>query len=261
MEENSREFDEQSTPDGPSNWQFVCRCYWASCTCGYIAAIVASYPLSAWEIGEAKTVAIAVLMLPIMLFSPHILYYFLTCVAISSLWVVPIALCTRLDKEARLLGICTISGVVSIGLLVYLCVTFPSRHSSESISAHCAQNMSAAGWAFLVYSNGDAEGLYPELSNAPGTLAIRDGESNHGIYPDHLDRLDYIQCPARTRWQKLFKPPPPTSASDDRSYFYLGFQIPDKKTLEHFAEAYRVLVDQGGAFDGNLVVDVAGAHP
>ncbi len=258
---NPSELKDESTPDEPTTWQFVRRCYRASCGCGYVAAIVAPYPLSAWEIGEAKTVAVGVFLLPLLVFNPHITLYFLSCVAISSLWVVPIALCTRLDKEARLLGICTLSALVSIGLFIYLSVSYPSRHSSESIRATCGVNLSSTGLALLMYSHDDDRSLYPELSNVPGTLAVRDDKTYQGIYPDYLDRLDYLQCPAKTRWQELFKPLPPTSIADDRCYFYLGFQISDQETLEHFAAAYRAVVSQGGTFDGNLVMDGARGTP
>lgn len=70
--------------------------------------------------------------------------------------------------------------------------------------------------------------------------------------PEYLGNLSTLLCPARDSWQKLFKPPPPTTVTYDQSHFYFGYNIPYQETLERFSVAYRSRINHGGTFEGDL---------
>lgn len=111
-------------------------------------------------------------------------------------------------------------------------------YNARPHKANCQNNLRQMGMVFKMYANESEGEVYPELSPKLGVLTVRSDDTYPGIYPEYLSDLNVLQCP--------------DAASGDRSYFYLGYVIPDQETLERFAAAYRVRVAAGMPFDGDL---------
>jgi len=120
----------------------------------------------------------------------------------------------------------------------------------------CQNNLKHIGLTGKMYANEAAHQYFPELSNQPGTLAMRSGLTPTPVYPEFLTDLTILQCPLSLNAPHWYLPrpklPPVTSVEDDRSYFYLGYYVPDQETLERFARAYRAHLATGAPFAGDL---------
>lgn len=126
----------------------------------------------------------------------------------------------------------------------------------------CPNNLKQLGLVVRMYAN-DHGYFYPELSPNPGMLAFREDQEYPGVYPEYLTDLTILRCPnlntERPRYRLFWEAPPPSpapldTASNDESYLYLGYVIPDQETLEHFAAAYRARIASGKTFDEDLIV-------
>lgn len=124
----------------------------------------------------------------------------------------------------------------------------------------CPHNLKVLFLAFEMYSD-NHDDVFPELSPTPGVLAVREDPEYSGIHPDYLADLYCLTCPnvgtsrPPERWFWEEPPPPPPSfntVSNDQSYLYLGYAIPDQATLEQFAAAYRARIAAGRPFDKDL---------
>lgn len=126
----------------------------------------------------------------------------------------------------------------------------------------CPNNLKQLGLVVLMYAD-DHGDLYPELSPNPGMLAFREDPDYPGVYPEYLTDLTILRCPnlntERPRYRWFWEAPPPSpapldTASNDESYLYLGYIIPDQEALEHSAAAYRARIAAGKPFDDDLLV-------
>lgn len=124
----------------------------------------------------------------------------------------------------------------------------------------CTHNLMILFLSFEMFAD-DHDGVFPELSPTPGVLAVREAPDYPGIHPEYLTDLSMLSCPVvgsrrpTERWFWKDPPPPPPSfntASNDESYLYLGYAIPDQATLEQFAVAYRARIAAGKPFDEDL---------
>lgn len=126
----------------------------------------------------------------------------------------------------------------------------------------CQNNLKQLGLVVHMYAN-DHGDTFPELSPKPGELALRQDQDYPGVYPEYLTDLTILRCPnlitERPRYRWFWEAPPPSpaaldTASNDESYLYLGYVIPDLATLERFAETYRARIASGKPFDEDLNV-------
>jgi prepilin-type processing-associated H-X9-DG protein len=133
----------------------------------------------------------------------------------------------------------------------------------------CPNNLKQLGLVVLMYAD-DHGDLYPELSPNPGMLAFREDPDYLGVYPEYLTDLTILRCPnlntERPRYRWFWEAPPPSpapleTASNDESYLYLGYVIPDQEALEHFAAAYRARIAAGKPFDDDLSASSDGGAP
>jgi prepilin-type processing-associated H-X9-DG protein len=124
----------------------------------------------------------------------------------------------------------------------------------------CNNNLKQLGLIVRMYAN-DHGDMFPEVSLRPGALALRQDQDYPGVYPEYLTDLTILRCPnlntERPRYRWFWEAPPPSpapldSASNDESYLYLGYVIPNQETLERFAEAYRAHIASGKIFDKDL---------
>lgn len=159
-------------------------------------------------------------------------------------------------------SICLLSVLyLLLGLAVF---SWLARIENEEIptGSSCQSNLRQLGLVILMYAENHG-GVFPELSPRPGGLASRQDQDYPGVYPEYLDDLTILRCPGtlmgrpRDRW--FWEAPPPSpppldTASNDESYLYLGYVIPDQAASEQFAEAYRAGVANGRHFDEDLVV-------
>lgn len=129
---------------------------------------------------------------------------------------------------------------------------------SEAIRAACQNNLKQLHLVLLLYSGESKGGLYPELSDRPGALAMKADT----VYPEYLEYLEPLQCLASWYFKKWNEadPAPPAGCDDDQSYFYLGYLIPDQSTLEYFAQAYRARVAKKQPFTDGLLVPRDGSR-
>jgi len=124
----------------------------------------------------------------------------------------------------------------------------------------CPNNLKQLGLIVRMYAN-DHGDIFPEISPKPGELALRQDQDYPGVYAEYLTDLTILRCPnlntERPRYRWFWEAPPPSpaaldTASNDESYLYLGYVIPDQATLGRFAEAYRARIASGKPFDENL---------
>ena len=120
----------------------------------------------------------------------------------------------------------------------------------------CQSHLKQIGLAGKMYASDQENHAWPELAVRPGVLAMRAEDVDPPPHPEYLTSLDVLQCPAAKfpAWWLQRKPelPPVTSVADDRSYFYLGYYVPDQETLERFAQAYRAHRATGAPFTDDL---------
>jgi len=167
------------------------------------------------------------------------------------------------DENPSILRFClvwalivTLSLVVFVGWAGYTHLKI--FRSPQGPRYTCQNNLKHLGLGVNMWANEEKEGRFPELSNRAGELAMRDEGQSIAIYPEYLFQLEVLRCPASEKSFGCFTTPkktaPLSTVADDRSYFYLGYYIPDQESLEHFAMAYRAQLESGGDFSKDLAV-------
>lgn len=242
---------------------FLVVCFAASFFGAYVTGFAASYGLAAWEFSEAKVIkplVLRVLASPILNwngsiveFAANVVLWLIplgVCLAISTVWVKPITDYAPLSRRARFVSAITAGALASFGLFVCLVRWEEFKHPKGYANAWCQRNLNNMGMPFSFYANEHPEYFFPELSATPGTLAPKDGTLN----PEYLADITAFHCPAWNLNKRWYQPPKQANVTidDDRSYFYLGYRIPDQATLEQFAAAYRKRAESGKPFDVDL---------
>jgi len=146
-------------------------------------------------------------------------------------------------------GCCTL-------LVLFVCAGFLNRELFEnrpvSESRGCAQNLGGLGLKFFTYSKDREDGYYPPLSTRAGNLMPETGD----LYPKFLTDLDSLQCPYGPTKHTLNDDDAAelSSALQDRSYIYLGYQIDSPTALRAFEKAYVEIMARGGDFTEDIAV-------
>lgn len=226
--------------------RFVEKCIYFGLGSGYLAAVAVSYLLAAWDIGEARTAQFMIVFMPPFLFMFHGVKHLMATLSITASWILPLALAPGLSRTARFLTTCGLSAMMSIGLATYLSLTLPPRTASPD--SLCASNLEQIYLGLMMYAADS--GSLPELSDKAGHLAMRLDDNFPGA--KYFTDYDPFLCTARAWYEEFIEPTPPTTYSDDRSYFYLGYVVPDQETLERFASLYTEQIAAGERFEDDL---------
>lgn len=253
----------QSRLDSLSEEGFLWTSYAASFIGAYVAGLAASYGLAAWEFSAASTIkpwVLDTLALPIRrwngsvsVFLANTVFWLIPlviCLAISTLWVKPFATSTSRSRRMRLSATATVGVLASLALFVLWARFEEGKHRKGYENASCQKNLQQLSMALRMYASDRRDGIFPELSSTAGTLAVTDGV----LVPEYLNEISVLHCPAWNLNKRWYQPPKRKNVTveDDRSYFYLGYRIPDQATLEQFAAAYRTHSESGKPFDVDL---------
>jgi prepilin-type processing-associated H-X9-DG protein len=242
---------------------FLGLCFAASFIGAYLAGLAAAYGLAAWEFSAASTIkplVLDTLALPfrrwngsITEFAANTVFWLILlaiCLVISTLWVKPIAGTSSRLRRTRLIAAGSAGALASLSLFILWSRFEEGKHRKGYDNARCQQNLKQISMAFLFDSSERPESVLSELSSIPGTLAPKDGVLN----PEYLEDISLLHCPAWNLNKSWYQPPKPKNVTmeDDRSYFYLGYRIPDQATLKQFADAYRKRAESGKPFDVDM---------
>ena len=153
--------------------------------------------------------------------------------------------CPQCGKDPEAFASLNSLKVVLMIVLVALACSCKARHSHDM--AVCQGNLREMQALFREYRE-ENPGTFPPLSSQPGVLMF----SAKAIAPkDDTEPLP-LTCPT-IRYAR--KRTTGREASDDQSYFYLGYAVLNDDDVEAFAKAYRKQIAEGGTFDGDLVVE------
>jgi prepilin-type processing-associated H-X9-DG protein len=111
----------------------------------------------------------------------------------------------------------------------------------------CEENLKLMASVFRAYMQGNPDGFYPELDPTPGRLAPK----WDAVYPKFLKNPYILVCPANKNAPTL--PANPTAqdvalVTDDHSYWYFGYVLPNEEIFQRFVHAYRREATAGNAF-------------
>lgn len=206
----------QSRLDSLSEEGFLWASYAASFIGAYVAGLAASYGLAAWEFSAASTIkpwVLDTLALPIRrwngsvsVFLANTFFWLIplaTCLAISTIWVKPIATSTSRSRLTRLSAATTAGVLASLALFVLWARFEEGKHGKGYGNAFCQRNLQHVSLALRMYASDRRDGIFPELCSIPGILAPKDGS----LIPEYLNEISVLHCPAWNLNKRWYQPP------------------------------------------------------
>lgn len=135
------------------------------------------------------------------------------------------------------------------------CGHLPSR------LAACRGSVSTIEFAMERYASRDGQQFYPELSAKPGRLSIQNCDTRGVCFiPQYLSCREVLACPQGTWPDVLLEEdglPKIDDCLENSSYIYLGYAIHDESEMQTFAAAYKKRMDEGLAFNADLIAPAA----
>jgi len=133
-----------------------------------------------------------------------------------------------------------------IGMMAAIMLPALARAREAARRASCQNNLKQMGIVMKMYANESRGEAFPALSSEPGNLMM----TGDAVYPEFMTDLHVLICPSDADDSMTT----PTDVRD-HSYWYLGYVVTNQAELEAFHKAYMRVVEEGGDFEDDLLVE------